>query len=612
MYPRLKPLAALLPLSFVLPALAVEQLAALDTMMVTATRQQMRTSELVSDVTVIERDDIERSATANIGELLARQPGIEFSQSGSYGATASVFMRGSSAGHTLVLVDGMRVGSATLGQMSSWAQMPLSQVERVEILRGPASSLYGSDAIGGVIHILTRQGDGTFRPNLEIAGGSYGTLSASGGVSGSVGSLRYALNVAGFRSDGFNSLRNPANFAYNPDRDGFDNHTVNGGLAYALSKGHEIGANFFYSDGESRYDSSWPAASSADYRNRQALSSFSTYMKNRLSDQWTSTLRLGRSTDDSMGLADGVRTDLFRTDQEQYSWQNDIRSAFGTFMLGVERLNQRVRGTGNFSVAERTIDSALAGWTASYQAHRLQTNLRYDDNTQFGGKTTGSIAYGYRLSSNWRTNIGYGTGFKAPSFNDLYYPLTWGYQGNPNLKPESSRNREASLHYETGSQQVSLTWFLNRVDNLISWSGVTTPGNIGTARIEGVTAAYEGQVGAFTLAANYNYQDPRDVATGRQLARRATNFGMASVGQTLGNWEWRVELQATDRRFDTDANTTKLGGYALTNLYAAYRIERNWSLFARVNNIFDRDYQLVSDFATPGLNAFAGIRYSPR
>lgn len=612
MYPRLKPLAALLPLSLVLPALAVEQLAALDPLMVTATRQPMRTSELVSDVTVIERDDIERSATANIGELLARQPGIEFSQSGSYGATASVFMRGSSAGHTLVLVDGMRVGSATLGQMSSWAQLPLSQIERVEILRGPASSLYGSDAIGGVIHILTRQGDGTFRPNLEIGGGSYGTLSASGGVSGSVGSLRYALNAAGFRSDGFNSLRNPANFAYNPDRDGFDNHTVNGSLAYTLSKGHEIGANFFYSDGESRYDSSWPAAATADYRNRQALSSFGTFLKNRLTDQWTSTLRVGRSTDDSLGLADGVRTDLFRTDQEQYSWQNDIRSTFGTFMLGVERLDQRVSGTGNFSVAERRIDSALAGWTASYQAHRLQTNLRYDDNTQFGGKTTGSVAYGYRLNSHWRTNVGYGTGFKAPSFNDLYYPLTWGYQGNPNLKPESSRNREASLHYETGSQQVSLTWFLNRVDNLISWSGVTTPGNIGTARIEGLTVVYEGQVGAFNLAANYNYQDPRDVATGRQLARRATNFGMASLGQTLGNWEWRVELQATDRRFDTDANTTKLGGYALTNLYAAYRLERNWSLFARVNNIFDRDYQVISDFATPGLNAFAGIRYSPR
>ena len=184
--------------------------------------------------------------------------------------------------------------------------------------------------------------------------------------------------------------------------------------------------------------------------------------------------------------------------------------------------------------------------------------------------------------------------------------------------PESSRNREAALHYETGQHHVSLTWYLNQVSNLISWtesppgSFAYTPSNIGNARLEGTTLAYEGQVGSFKLGANHHYLDPRNADTGRQLARRATNFGSAAIGQLLGAWEWRVELQASDRRFDTDANTRKLSGYALTNLYGAYNFAKDWSVFARVNNLFDRNYELAADYATPSTNAFIGVRYSPK
>jgi len=612
MYPSFKPLAALLPLVFATPSQADTPLlvASLDPVMVTATRQEMRTSELLSDVTVVETEELKQAGNSTLGEILSRQPGIEFVSSGSNGATGSVFMRGTSAGHTLVLIDGMRVGSASLGQMSSWSRIPAGQIERIEILRGPASSLYGSDAIGGVIQIFTRTGNGPFQVHAEVGAGSYDTYSSTVGFSGSQNDWRYSLNASTYKTGGFNSIKNPANSAYNKDRDGFTDQSLSGSLAYSFAKGHEAGASFFYSDGESKYDSS-PKAK--DYRNQLAVSNFSTYLKDSITSNWTSTLRVGHSTDDSKNTTNGRQSSLFRTDQDQYSWQNDIRTAVGNFLLGIERLDQSVSGTGNFRPNERTIDSALIGWNGSYEAHRLQANLRYDDNSQFGDKTTGSVAYGYRLSPNWRANIGYGTAFKAPSFNDLYYPLdAFGYHGNPDLLPESSRNREASIHYETGRQHVSLTWFLNRVENLISWSGVKTPSNVGNARLEGTTLAYEGQVGNFDLMANYNYLDPRDADTGRQLARRATNYGMAAVGQHLGPWEWRVELQASDRRFDTDANTRKLHGYALTNLYGAYNFGDNWSIFARINNLFDRNYEVVADFATPATNAFVGVRYSPK
>ncbi|HJV93819.1 MAG TPA: TonB-dependent receptor, partial [Azonexus sp.] len=510
MYPRFKPLAALLPLVFATPSQADTPLlvASLDPVMVTATRQEMRSSELLSDVTVVESEELKQAGNSTLGEILSRQPGIEFANSGSNGATGSVFMRGTSAGHTLVLIDGMRAGSASLGQMSSWSRIPASQIERIEILRGPASSLYGSDAIGGVIQIFTRTGNGPFQVNAEAGIGSYNTSTLTAGFSGSQADWRYSLNASTYRTDGFNSIKNPANAAYNKDRDGFENQSLSGSLGYSLAKGHEVGASFFYSDGESQYDSSPRSVAGKDYRNQLAVSNFSTYLKNAFTSNWTSTLRVGHSTDDSKNTTNGAQSSLFRTDQEQYAWQNDIRTAVGNFLLGIERLDQSVTGTGNFRVNQRTIDSALVGWNGSYLAHRLQGNLRYDNNSQFGDKTTGSIAYGYRLNRNWRANIGYGTAFKAPSFNDLYFPLTFGFQGNANLLPESSRNREAALHYEAGLHHVSLTWFLNQVDNLISWG--TSPVNIGKARIEGTTLAYEGQIGSFDLTANYNYLDPRD------------------------------------------------------------------------------------------------------
>ncbi len=620
MHPRIKPLAALLPLIFTVQAQAETlQVASLDPVMVTATRQAMRTSELLSDVTVVESEELAQAGQSTLGEILARQPGIEFVTQGSNGATASVLMRGTNSGHTLVLIDGVRVGSATLGQMSSWSRIPASQVERIEILRGPASSLYGSDAIGGVIQIFTRQGDGPFKLNAEVGGGNYDTYSATGGFSGSQDGWRYALNANVYKTNGFSNIKDPKVSGYNKDLDGFENKSLSGNLAYRFAPGHEAGAGFFYSDGENMYDSGFSKKAAAmDYRNQLAVSSFNVFSKNALTGNWTSTLRVGRSTDDSKNLTDGVQSSLFRTDQTQYSWQNDIKTGVGNFLLGLERLDQSVSGTGNYKVDERTIDSVLAGWSGNYLSHRLQANLRHDDNSQFGGKTTGAIAYGYRFSPNWRANVGYGTAFKAPSFNDLYYPLTFGSYGNPNLQPEESRNREAAIHFETGLHHLSATWFLNRVENLISWQETApksrkyTPVNVGNARLEGVTLAYEGQVGSFNLQANYNYLDPRDADTGLQLARRATNYGSASVGQLLGPWEWRVELVASDRRFDNAANTTKLAGYALTNLYGAYRFAADWSVFARVNNLFDRDYELASGYATPGTSAFVGVRYSPK
>lgn len=603
-------LSALLPLLFNSAVAQSEALPTLNAVQVTATRQAMRANEVLSDVSIIERETLDQAGQSTLSDILARQPGIEFATSGSNGASSSLFMRGTSSGHTVVLIDGVRVGSASLGQMSSWSRIPVSQIERIEILRGPASSLYGSDAIGGVIQIFTRRGQGPLKLNAELGTGSYDTQMESVGISGGEQGWHYAANVGHQRTRGFNSRINPNGSSYNPDRDSFKNTHVSGSLGYTFAKGHEAGISYFYSDGDSAYDSS-PKASA--YRNELAISTLSSYLKSAITQNWNSTLRIGQSTDDSKSLTNGIQSSLFKTTQRQYTWQHDIKLPIGNALFALERLDQSVTGTGRYPVETRTIDSVLLGWNGRIGAHRLQVNARNDNNSQFGDKTTGAIAYGYQLTPHWRANASLGTAFKAPSFNDLYYPLDgWGYKGNPNLKPESSINQEAALQYDNGRHRATLTLFQNRISDLISWSGLTSPVNIGEAKIQGATLNYEGKIADYDVSASYSHVDPRNRNTHRLLARRAQNYGSASIGKQLAAWEWRVEFLAQGQRFDTDDNTRKLAGYALTNVYGAYRLDRDWSLFARVNNLFDRNYETVADFATPGLNAFVGVRYAPK
>ena len=603
MNPRCSLAVGALALISAFPAIAADK--ETDAVVVTATRQATRSNELLSDVSVITREEIEKAGQSTVEQLLARQPGIEYSANGGPGTNSSIFIRGANADHTLVLVDGQRINSVSAGG-ASFSRLPLSQIERIEILRGPASSLYGADAIGGVIQIFTRRGEGPARFNASAGYGTYNTSEASAGVSGGTDIVSYSLQAGYFGTQGFNAIRNPANFSFNPDRDGYRNQNVSASLALRPAPGHEFGLNLLNSDGVSAFDNGPGAAS-----NKENISTFSAYSRNRLASAWTSTLRTGRTTDDSTSRSSGSTDSLFRTDQDQLSWQNDIKLPVGQALLAAEYLKQKLTSDTVFTVNERTIRSLLAGWNGSIGEHRLQGNLRHDENSQFGGKTTGFAGYGYQFTPDWRARASYGTAFKAPTFNQLYFPNTFGptFAGNPNLKPEFAHNREIGLDWEKAGHRFSAVYFNNKVSDLIIGFPLQ---NVSSATLEGTTFSYAGSRGNWDGGATLDLQRPRDDTTGKRLIWRADQQFKSHLGYTLGAWNIGGEWQLVGQRFEDAANTQRLGSYSLVNLFAEYRLERDWKIFARANNIFDKQYELVKDFATPGANVFVGIRYTPQ
>lgn len=585
---------------------------------VTATRTRTPVRELLNDISVLTADDITRAGQATLPELLRSLPGVEFSANGGPGTNSNIYIRGTNANHALVLVDGLRFNTAT-NAAATLEKIPLAQIERIEVLRGPGSHLYGSEAIGGVVQIFTKSAGA--KPGFHVGGGlgSRGLYQANIGGNGKLGEIGFALEVAHESTDSFSAIGNPASTSYNPDNDPYRNTSVNGRLQYTIAPGHELSLNAFHSVGKTHYDSisytpSIPAT--FDFRNEQTLSAYALQSRNQLGQNWNSLLRLGTSSDDLRSATSSGVWNQIRTDQNQALWQNDFTTRVGLFTLGMERIEQRITSDTAYTLKQRTIQSYFTGYQGRYAAHSVQLNLRNDRNSQFGSRVTKSAAYGYQFSKAWRAAGSIGTAYRAPSFNDLYWPNTGSAAGNPNLKPEESLNREAALHYEQGMHHASVTWFDNRIANLISWAETSPnfyqPSNVNRARITGTTLAYSGSLGDTTLRASTTFQKPLDSDTKLLLNRRARRIASAGIEQRLGNWSVGGEIVASSQRFENTTNTQRLGGYALLNLNAAYRYSQELSFMARLNNALDKQYELARYFNTPDRNVFVGFDYHPK
>lgn len=607
-------IANLIGIAFASPALAGENVQ-LDQIITTATRTAQPRNSIIADVSVITAEEIQRGGQTSLVELLQLQPGIEITNSGGAGTVSGIYMRGTNSNHLVVLIDGIRMSSATLGT-TTFENLPITQIDKIEILRGPASSLYGQDAIGGVIQIFTKKGSGAPKFYGSAGFGTYNTRIATGGVSGQINNTRFSLGVSATNTNSFSALNtNNPNF---DDRDGYRNFSFNASLTQQLAQGHELGMQLFNSDGNTHFDNSFNLGNFVS--NLETVQqSFALTAKNQLTSNWLSSLRVGfsrdkvKSFDEIDAFVNPFNPTKFNTEQTQINWQHDITLPLGKLTLMYDRLEDDVKSTTDYDKTNRINEGFVASYLANFNAHNVQLSLREDHNSQFGNYVTGGVGYGYRFNPNWRATASYGNAFKAPTFNDLYFP---GFN-NPKLQPEKSDNFEASLRYQNDDRHFSATIYENKIRNLIAFDFATfSIENLNSAKIQGLTLTAGQQWDNFELNANVDLQSPRDDKISNLLARRANRHGALNLGYQFGDWRFGAEAIATSKRYNNLANTIDLAGYALLNLTTSYQINPDWRLEARANNVLDKNYVLAVDgnninYNTPSANLFINIRYQP-
>jgi len=575
---------------------------------VTATRTAQTADESLAAVTVITRADIERQQAVTVEDLLHGLPGVNFTNNGGIGKATSVTLRGTNSDHVLVLVDGVKVGSATLG-LAMFHNMPVEQIERIEIVRGPRSSLYGSEAIGGVIQIFTRKGGGEFTPTLSLGAGSHNTGSGSIGLSGGGEHGWFNVSGSGLSSDGYNSCRGSLAagcYTIEPDKDGY--HSGSGAFrgGYRFGNNTEVDVHALRTTGYNQYDGSSTNETRIVQQAAGARVAFSPLAP------WRVTVAAGNSRDESKDYLNSVFSDRYTTSRDSASLQNDI--AFGTGQLltaGYDYQNDSVDSTTVYTVSERRNTGVFAQYQGKLGRQDVQLSVRNDNNEQFGTHTTGGVAWGYGFTPATRLFASWGSAFKAPSFNQLYYPA----YGNPNLQPEQSQSIEAGLRSRSGTNRWSLNLFETKVIDLIALDPTWTPANINIARIRGIEVAGGTQFAGWNIGGNLTLLDPVNRSGGANdgnvLPRRAKETARIDLDRRFGKLRAGTAIVGEGKRYDNLANTVELKAYATVDLRADYELSKNWTLGGRVGNLLDKHYETAAYFNQDGRNYFINLRYSP-
>ncbi len=577
-----------------------------DTVIVTATRTAVTADESLASVTVIRREDIERSQAANIPELLTGLAGMDFTVNGGYGKNSSLFLRGTGSGHVLVMIDGVKVGSATLGT-TAFQHIPLSQIERIEIVRGPRSSLYGSEAIGGVIQIFTRKGRKETRGNVAAGVGSYGTSQISSGVSGGRNASRYSVFASRFNTDGIDA-RQPISSLDEPDADGYTNNSLTARIDHRFDNGMTFNVHGFRAQGETEFDGNFQNRTDFVQESVGAELGFSP------ASTWKSKLNVGQSRDETDNFKDQSFVSTFNTKRDVASWQNDVTLGDKQLLtLGLDYQQDAVSSTTAYDRSSRDNKGLFGQYQATVGKHDFQFSLRTDDNEQFGKRDTGNIGWGYAFADGRRITVSYGTAFKAPTFNQLYFP---GF-GNPDLRPEKSESFEIGLRGKQARLRWDVRTYYTVIDNLIatvfdSGTGKFTAKNVDKAKIKGLEIELSTTVNGWDLATHLTFLDPRDDTTDKVLRRRAKRSLKLDLNRRFGKASAGITWVAQSHRFEDAANNTRIGGYGIVNAHAQYRLNKKWVVRGKIDNLFDKQYQTIRTYNHPGRNLLLTVAYQTR
>ena len=587
-----------------------------DSVVVTATRTEQAITEVLADVTVIDRETLSRAGQTSLREVLAQQPGVQISSNGSYRSNTTLFLRGASATQTILLVDGVRVGSATSGGFSL-ETIPLESIERIEILRGAASALYGPDAVGGVIQIITRQA-GIPRRSVSVGVGSDGQRLGAAHFSGKTGMFGYSLGFSHERGTGIDA-KTPAASGLNPDEDPFESSSLNFSLVADVHTNHQLKFQTLYSEGEYGFDGNpFPNPLALNSQTSEAiakpeLNQSSLQWVAKFAPRWKSTVLLAQADDKSVSeyrrLSDGADAGRarFNTKRDQYSWQNDISFNNDVLTLLAEQRNEEVDSETDYAVKARSIDSFMAAYALNRAQWDALGVLRSDDNSQFGRFNNYAVSAGYKLNSQWRLVGSTGSSFQAPTFNQLYFP---GF-GNPNLQPQRSRSKELGVKYASPAMAASAVVYHNRVQGFITPS---TAVQSARATLQGATFAVDRQFETILMKASYDYTDPKTEPDNKRIVRIARHVFNLNLSRETGPWQYYGELKLASDREDrairsSDPNI-ELGGYGLLNAGVSRKVNQDLSVSARLNNLTDKTYSLANGFTTPGRNLFVSANWS--
>ena len=593
----------------------------LNEVVVTASRNEQLLGSALPHTSVISRQDIERSQASDLVTLLQREAGLQRTQSGGMGTVSTVFMRGAPSLQTLVLIDGVPQNKQDASGAVSLEHLMLDNVERVEIVRGNVSAIYGSGAIGGVIQIFTKTGSREPAVNVSLEVGPRASRKVSGSVSASLGATSISAGLSRVSTDGFSAIDTAQQSGANPDADGYRNTSSHVSLAHKLSSEHKFGLRFMQSEGDSDFDNAYGAP--ADLQTSTTRLSQTTLFTDNRWGSWRSRLSLSEQSDKSTSHDNGLygSNDGFTSGATVLNWVNTL--AMGGDWLasaGLEQQRQHVDTRSDSAYGTpysqaRDTTAVFAGLEGKLGRGNAQVNVRHDKVGDLG-QSTGFLGYGYPVTDQLKLTVSTSSAFNAPPLGYLFAP---GY-GNPLLKPERARSHELGVQYEQGRQLLRATYFDTRIQDQLNYDFITSAfANLGRTRNSGVELSYRGSVGASDVRASLTVQDPVNEITNQRLLRRAATLLSMGISHPIGPWRLGADLQYSSDRPDaySDPTTfstvnTTLAAYSVLDLSLSYKVSPTVLLKARLDNATDESYQTVYGYHQQPRSLYMGVTWTPK
>jgi vitamin B12 transporter len=601
----------------------------LQTVVVTATRTAITENDTLSSVTVITRDDIDRLQPSSTLDLLNGLPGISVAQTGGIGQSSSVYVRGTNPTHVLVLLDGVRIGSVSLG-VAALEQIPVDVIDRIEIVRGPRASLYGSDALGGVIQIFTRHGqpNGGITPSLTATGGSHHYVNGEASVSGGDQHLWYNASLGGEYTGGIPACRmgaaelGVACFVDDPRNDAYRNWNGLANFGYRWDDGTELAFDWLRSKSNVEYAGS-PYGGNDALEEQEVAGARLSFSPMSI---WKVSLNASQSRDDDDTFYQGsyygfyyprMGTGYFDSRRNQASWQNDITLAENQLLsVGVDYSQEHIYSDTAFTQTTRGDTGTFALYQGTFGQNEVQLSARHDHNDEFGNHNTGSAAWGYHFDQGLVLSASYGTAFHAPTFDDLYYPAFGGVPtANPNLQPETSRSAEIGLTQQLNGWNWGVNAYQTRISDLIELNEEFIPENVSSAVIRGIEGQFGFTLDDWRVQSYLTLMQPKNDSAGADngnlLPRRARDTGRVDVDRSFGKFAVGATFFASGKRYDDEANVNRMGGYATTDFRVSYTFAPGWQVQAKLANAFDHNYETVYYYNQLGRTWYLTFRYSP-